>query len=170
MLVSVAALNPSRRFRSSLLSLSRLVPERYTKHAVQLPFNLNNGFKRDLSTYVTPSSQIEYDNRIKSSRAPTQLNRELEIQPSIFEGLGNTTAASEVSSPQLKITIVDTFERAHAVLKILYDQHARNPGTVWACDTEVADIDLSLVGEKRELIMTLHDPSYQLVLNLCFRA
>jgi hypothetical protein len=48
----------------------------------------------------------------------------------------------------LKITRISSVAKAREVLKIMYEQHARNPRTVWACDTEVADIDLKEVGEK----------------------
>ena len=44
-----------------------------------------------------------------------------------------------------RICTVDSVKEAHRVLEILRNANTAN-GRVWACDTEVADIDLSLVG------------------------
>lgn len=157
MLLSVAALNPSRRFRSSVSSLKRFAPVINAKNGIQQLFKEQNRCG-SLRHFSSQSSQLEYDSRVRTSRSydpfsppirqvPVAIAAEIvlkssetipvEIQPEV------DTSETKVD---LNITIVDTVERAREVLKIMYDQHARDPLTVWACDTEVADIDLTEVG------------------------
>lgn len=156
MLLSVAALNPTHRFRSSVASLKRLVPVINAKNGIQQLFKEQNRLRGGLRHFSSQSSQVEYDSRVRASRSyepiapqirqvPAATNAHklsetipVEVQP------GVDTSESKVD---LNITIVTTVERAKEVLKIMYEQHARDPLTVWACDTEVADIDLSEVGK-----------------------
>jgi hypothetical protein len=159
MLLSVAALNPTRRFRSSVASLKRFVPVINAQNGIQQLFKEKNRPCGGLRHFSSQSSQLEYDSRVRASRSydpvvphirqvPVTKVAEsvlkssetipVEIQPEV------DTSESKVD---LNITVVTTVERAKEVLKIMYEQHARDPLTVWACDTEVADIDLSEVGK-----------------------
>ena len=163
MLTSVAALNPAQRFKSSILSLKRNAAATVAiRHALQFRAsnnlkddnncNKSNFLRFDFRSHSTrSSSQLEYDRRkgsaikdyqeyeAKSLRLqeplPLSIDQRIEAEPEYTE-----------EKAKLNIKIVDTVEKAREVLAIMYAQHARNPRTVWACDTEVADIDLSLVG------------------------
>jgi DNA polymerase I-like protein with 3'-5' exonuclease and polymerase domains len=52
----------------------------------------------------------------------------------------------EESEESFKHTVVADVSHARKVLDIMAKAHKENPDIVWACDTEVADIDLSLQG------------------------
>lgn len=58
-------------------------------------------------------------------------------------------APLKVDGRQLVVTMVCNKARAREVLAIMAEQQRKNPKTIWACDTEVMDIDLKLVGEWR---------------------
>ena len=168
MLTSVAALNPAQRFKSSIcLSFKRTAAATTIQHAIQSRTNnhLKNDYRYDkrynflridVKCHSTRSSnQLEHDQRKGSINSNYQqydtkslrlqepisplVSRQLEIDPPLPEYTDEKRG--------LNIKIVDTVEKAREVLAIMYAQHARNPRTVWACDTEVADIDLSLVGK-----------------------
>ena len=93
------------------------------------------GFKVEQSPFFNENNNENDKNKIKS------------ITSSAAAATTTTTAtAATTVGRAINIKVVDTVEKAQAVLKIMYAQQKANPHTVWACDTEVADIDLSLVG------------------------
>ena len=145
MLASVAALNPSCRFRLSLPALRRLPSSTRGNCRFRQLFLGPSGVRQISASSSQYSSQVEYDNRI--SRYPPQI-----VNPIIptFDQIAVEDEAKNIIPEQpgkLKITVVNNVKRAKEVLEIMKKQHAKNPRTVWACDTEVADIDLSLVGK-----------------------
>lgn len=159
MLISVAALNPSRRFRSTAASLKRFVPVINAKNGIQQLFNEQNKPSGGLRRFSTQSSQLEYDRRIKTTRSFDPMTSQTRQGPltiaseTVLKSPETTpveiNAVDNISETKvdLNITIVQDVQRAKEVLEVMYEQHERDPLTVWACDTEVADIDLSEVGK-----------------------
>ena len=167
MLTSVAALNPAQRFKSSIfLSFKRTAAATTIQHAIRSRTNINGvndhrndiklkTFRFDIRCHSTRSSnQLEHDQRKGSINSNYQqfdtksLRLQEPISPLVSRQLDIDPPLPGYTDEKrgLNIKIVDTVEKAREVLAIMYAQHARNPRTVWACDTEVADIDLSLVG------------------------
>ena len=160
MMTSVAALNPTRRLKSAATALSRTSTHLDGKNVLQ--YRHQDYFRRSFRSYVIQSSQLEYDQRKTSNYQPYDPNG-LKIEKSSYfnanendksKSIGTQSSSSELTIPTntasnraINIKVVDTVEKAQAVLAIMYAQHKSNPNTVWACDTEVADIDLSLVGK-----------------------
>lgn len=140
--------------------------------------NAKNILRNDFRCYVTQSSQLEYDNRknVKSGApggAPgatpertfntdnvpnlenvRRILSEAEAgavfgeKESLEDRTKRENTPLKIEGRELVVTMVCNKARAKEVLKIMYEQQKRNPKTVWACDTEVMDIDLKLVGEK----------------------
>lgn len=147
MLHSVTALNPHRRFRTTVLSVKNLFLKNGVRNVGQAQFHTVTGPKRLPSSFSTQSNQLEYDSRPRSA-APKSIRidykssettpiRPVEKLPDVDD--------SPIPKP-FTITIVDTVARAREVLEIMYRQQISNPRTIWACDTESADIDLSVQG------------------------
>lgn len=154
MLTSVAALHPCGRYLSSLPTLRR-IPSSTGGNIRLRQFFLRASAVRQISSSPTKySTQAEYDTRI-SNYPPPRSNGALPTANQ--ETVEETKFFIPEQAESLKITVVNNVKRAKEVLEIMKKQHAANPGTVWACDTEVADIDLSLVGKlSRMLIMYIY--------------
>ena len=147
MLASVAALNPSRRLRSSWPALRRLPSSTGENCRFRQLFLRATGVRQISTSSSKHSTQVEYDNRIRRYPPPIVDVISPTLNENAVQDEAETIIPEQPQPKTLKITVVDNVKRANEVLEILKRQHKRNPRTVWACDTEVADIDLSLVGK-----------------------
>ena len=154
MLNSVTALNPNRRLRISVLSLRNAFFNNGARNIAQVQFSSVTGPRKLSTSFSTQSNQLEYDLKTKN-RSPN--NFKIDIS-----NAGTPPIRAEEKLPELDenpvpkaftITVVDTVARAREVLEIMYRQQRSNPGTIWACDTESADIDLSVQGAFTFLII-----------------
>lgn len=98
-----------------------------------------------------PSVPAVYVKETEVSKAPNviiQQENSVEILQTKIrrDFFGTDDLVEENTKITLKITVVDSVEKARNVLEILRIDHEKHPNHVWACDTEVADIDLNLVG------------------------
>jgi hypothetical protein len=154
MLNSVTALNPNRRLRTSVLSLKNVFLNNGVRNVAQVQLSSVTGPRRLSTSFSTQSNQLEYDLKTKN-RSPN--NFKIDITSA-----GTPPIRAEEKLPELDenpvpkaftITVVDTVARAREVLEIMYRQQRSNPETIWACDTESADIDLSVQGAFTFLII-----------------
>ena len=108
---------------------------------------ISKKFKEKGNQQQTDSTQISISNGInKSSDSREQTNRRPEVTNS--EGMGAGAKRKVKTKPTFSelITKVETVQDARRVLKIIEQIVDRNEDHIWACDTEVADIDLKVEG------------------------
>lgn len=77
------------------------------------------------------------DTSIGSSREALQVDNKKRVKKELSSNLPKFSDS---------ITIVQTKEHARKILDIIYEVQRNSPNHIWACDTEVADIDLKVQG------------------------
>ena len=96
-------------------------------------------------------SSTDLDRSLRSNKfpspspSPSNLNLVNNLNSSLSK---NEDQEQAIKDNSIRITVVDTVEKANKILKVL----EKLPSTIaWACDTEVADIDLDKVGPVGEI-------------------
>lgn len=120
-------------------SQSSLLVDRSRRHFVSNSlFNFEN--LSDLANSYRLSSQIR---QIRSNRLFSTLGKQkVDVSNNRMYGMNARDIGQSYTNLSDKIVVVRDSETAKKVLQVLYS----NPDTIWACDTEVSDIDFKIHG------------------------